>query len=544
MSSSGPSLPASPRREVALPGDRPLTVPLLVRGSFDNVRFGFLCLFLSLLALVAFCAGSSVLMGRAWEPAVLLWSLAALCGGLAALLGLWQFRRRQWLEVTLTGFVLSHRDQRRVYSDDQVAGVAQYSQTSIDGEVKHRVVLEVGTPEDAERIDCCYSVAVGKVDPLAGFLARLVQHVTQRTLAGLEQGAELRGSGWSFDRHGLRTGGTLYPIEAISWCGFFGERLCLWKGDDEGPFLRLSLSSRNAHSLGQVLWHIVRRRPDHDRPLPGLPLGRLLLERSSGALPLGLLLLVGGVVAGSYLAVLSESVTMPQPNILLVYSIVCFAIALGGSTMCWHGWRGGLRFHEFGVKQRGWSRTRRLMYQDIGTVIWKGDMMMTLRPAAGVPRPTISFRSVLCRLDGEVASMRDHLCRFLAAQWAAKIPHGPVPWTPRLRFLPGGLEYCPASLLGPNEPVSVPYELTSYRLEPHRFLLFVTGQTQPVLRENVSLPNFFVGLVVLNGIYQAALTTHDSQPAPRPPLPGAPDQRVQGSSQSSGGITPQRPDDG
>jgi hypothetical protein len=232
---------------------------------------------------------------------------------------------------------------------------------------------------------------------------------------------------------------------------------------------------------------------------------------------------------------LSFSRALDNPTSSHAMALACLGCAAGGSLLCWYGWRGQLRFHEFGVAQPVWGGVRQLLYSEIAVVLWKRDQVLTLRPAAGAGLPAITFRTMFRKFDAEMAGMREHLCRFLAQRWAQQVRLGPLNWTTRLRFLPGGLEYRPSGLLGPGETVSVPYPLTSYRLENNQFLLFVSGQPRPVLRERVDQPNFFVGLVVLNWIYQsfqqpALPGLEASAPAPRPSLsagPSVPGEHVQ-----------------
>src|SRR5262245_58385551 len=103
LSSPHRALPGEAHREVALSVDRPLTVPLLIRGSFDNSLFGTL-LVIVLLLLIAGLYG--LIRERSIYPMLICWGIAAAAGVPAAVLGLWLRLRREWLEVTLTGFVL------------------------------------------------------------------------------------------------------------------------------------------------------------------------------------------------------------------------------------------------------------------------------------------------------------------------------------------------------------------------------------------------------------------------------------------------------
>src|SRR5947209_5556338 len=132
--------PLSSLPDPALPADRPLTVPLLIRGSYDHP---LLVALWSMVGIFACLGVYSALRARVWDAALAYWSLSALVAVPGTLLGLWIRRQRHWLEVTLTGFVVSRRGQRRVYSDDQVASVAQSARSDSEGNIKRRVVLEV-----------------------------------------------------------------------------------------------------------------------------------------------------------------------------------------------------------------------------------------------------------------------------------------------------------------------------------------------------------------------------------------------------------------
>jgi hypothetical protein len=78
-------------------------------------------------------------------------------------------------------------------------------------------------------------------------------------------------------------------------------------------------------------------------------------------------------------------------------------------------------------------------------------------------------------------------------------------------------------------------------VENNHFLLSVSDQAQVVFKDRVSLPNFFVGLLVLTWITerlkQDLLPGPDAaQPAPRPTLPAAAEQRVKSDERGAGGV--------
>jgi hypothetical protein len=530
----------------ALPADRPLTVPLLVGGSFDNI----LLVFLGVCCCVLIGIGLAARANPFNRPlALLCWGMAGGVAFLALGLGLWLRQRRQWLEVTLTGFVLSRHDRRRRFGDDQVIGVAQTSRFISSGYIRRRVVLDLAGTEGTEHIDCRYSLPASHPDPLAAFLDRAQQGLARRTAAALAQGARLEGPGWVLDRDGLHRGGAVHPLEQISWVAFLGRRLCLWRGGEERAFLRLSLLSRNVHVLGLVLWQMIQQRPSYLQSPAGLPLGRLLLERGEWATPIGYALMTTAAVAIACFSVYMVAVKVGASNLGPVYVMggICLGVAGLGGLLCLLGWGNRVRFYERGATQPRRGGDRQLLYKDMGDVTWKQDQSLMLRPWAGVDQSTIRFWAFARKFDFGMITVRNLLCAHIARHWATQLQQGPVQWTGKLRFLPGGLEYRPWVLLGTSEPITVPYHLTSYRLENGLFLLFVSGHSRPACKERLDLPNFFVGLMLLEWIYQAnrqaqsAMTGAGQQWAPVLPQVSAPDDRITGTGPAPGGITPQAP---
>src|SRR5688572_10457146 len=110
MSSSSSDLP-----------DRPLTVPLLIRGSFDNGLFVLCCVICG----VALIIGALIARGGDGSAAAAAFLVATAAGVPALVMGLWLRQQREWIEVTLTGFVLSRQGQRRVYTDEQIVGLSR-----------------------------------------------------------------------------------------------------------------------------------------------------------------------------------------------------------------------------------------------------------------------------------------------------------------------------------------------------------------------------------------------------------------------------------
>src|SRR4051812_12395248 len=107
-----------------MPGARPtdvpersLTVPLLSRGPLDDKLFVALCV-----ASFTFASGALSVLIHVASTAVVVagFALAVASVGLTVAYGAALVRRRDQVEMTATGFVLSRGGRRRVFTDDQV----------------------------------------------------------------------------------------------------------------------------------------------------------------------------------------------------------------------------------------------------------------------------------------------------------------------------------------------------------------------------------------------------------------------------------------
>src|SRR5581483_10854410 len=131
-------------------------------------------------------------------PAWVFWLIAAGLAVLALLRALWLLPQRRWLEVTLTGFVLSHRGRERHFRDGDVVGLWRGPPRPLLTARQVRVVVELLRGGKVQRLVCTYIVPLLQADPLQAFWQRLAVHVARRT--------SLQGSGWSIDAAGLHHG--------------------------------------------------------------------------------------------------------------------------------------------------------------------------------------------------------------------------------------------------------------------------------------------------------------------------------------------------
>lgn len=493
----GPSLPPETASSGAF--TRPLTVPLLVRGAIDKAGVG--CVLGGVVFLIGLGIYFHLAVPRGVGLAICVWSVAAVFLFPVLALVLWRWPRQCWLEVTVTGFVLTGRGRKQVYRDEDVVALSR-RYVLYQNSTHHHLMLEVRTDEGNERIGIDYLVRPNVADPLAGFWTRLIQGRANRLGDRLSQGEQLRGDDWHVDQAGLHSRQGLVPLERISYAGALAQSLCVWQDEEERPCLRLWLGSPNVPALYTFLVDRMMHGPTGVRPLPGKPLGRVLLERRSPDMLVELYLVLPGlIVCGSLLVggFLNRGSTIGW-IILGLLAVVMAALLLTG-LFFWRGRKSVLIFHEGGVVQPDRRGAKTLFYGEIGTVTWKKGPVIVLAPLRGLDRPEIRYHSSVGKVDLDLLQMRPWLCYATALRWREEIKKGPVQWAPRLRFLPGGLEYRTASLFGAGETVTVPYHLTRYQIAHGTFFLFTTEQAKAVFTERTHGPNFFPGVLLLDLIH-------------------------------------------
>lgn len=241
--------------------DQPLTVPLLVRGSFGNP------LFIALLSSSFLYLIRCVLAGVSPSPdrTVMAYSLgiSATCLILGMLLLTWLRGRRRWLAITIDGFVVTcPGGQRLVYTLDNVMGIRIRERTRMGGRVNHLIYLELVGDRGQELLDCSYVVEPHQPDPLSGFWTRLIQRMADRLRVRLQRGARMEGDGWHLDRDGLHWSGRVITLEQIARIEQSEAEVIVWSVVDGTEWLRLPSHSRNILPLAVFLRDSITPRAE------------------------------------------------------------------------------------------------------------------------------------------------------------------------------------------------------------------------------------------------------------------------------------------
>jgi hypothetical protein len=215
--------------------DRPLTVPLLVRGSFETfplIVLSVCCL--TFAGIAAFAWSKEPPRNHSGSAAFL--AIAALCGLPALVIATRAYAHRRWLEVTLTGFILTRRGQRTVIGDEEIVAVRHRSRSDSQGVTHYSLRIDIDREGSRQTVDCRYPVPALHTDPLGVFLDRIVRGLARRTRDGLGRGTALSGKGW---RIACRPATAERMQTAISTSGIFHPLK-----PRPAPFCRIAVSSR------------------------------------------------------------------------------------------------------------------------------------------------------------------------------------------------------------------------------------------------------------------------------------------------------------
>ena len=237
-------------------------------------------------------------------------------------------------------------------------------------------------------------------------------------------------------------------------------------------------------------------------------LGRILFERKPGKVTVALiwLLPVAGLVGLAVVAIVTLIARDPKmlagmPFIGLV--ALLWALFLSQSVE--------FRVYEHGVRRRWLFRTQQLMYSQVDSFTYsaakqyaKGvytgtKFTLTFASMAGGTLKKLTYSRKLQNADSALDHLRDHISQLIADRMAAQFARGKtIVWTEGLRFFPEGLEYRAAGFFGRKPPVVIPYsQIHGYDTHQGMFWLWVYGRKKPVVRENMALPNFFPGYILL-----------------------------------------------
>jgi hypothetical protein len=124
---------------------------------------------------------------------------------------------------------------------------------------------------------------------------------------------------------------------------------------------------------------------------------------------------------------------------------------------------------------------------------------MRFQPSAADRGPTIKYSTRVKGDDDDLEELRNFISRSIASRMAERLQEEQqVPWTSNLEFLPDGIRYRPAGLLGRKEAQILPYtNYGGYNLQQGTFQLFSKSSTKAIVTEQTSAENFYPGFFLL-----------------------------------------------
>lgn len=485
--------------------------------------------FLTLVALTAcILTGGGLLFATHHEAALPVLVAGAIAGVVTSLAAVAISHRRFSVQITPDGFIIRNRQGERQYTDEQVICASLYSTSNYSsGELKSTTrVFDVWVEgeADSERFKMKNLIPLGSTDPLELLIERVLGHLYDRADAALAARQPFEGEGWSLHANELVVTGKRVAhavrIDELSASDVFDNELCVWKRGHDEPIVRIPVRSANAAVLHRLLRDRLAGASDAVASPAGNELGRMLFERKPGRTLVITVWLLPIVAVCLFVACAVASVIGRNLEPILIGGFLSLAMGLlwlVPLTQCVR-----LRCHEHGVSRRWLRWEKRLQYRDVDSFTYsavrqyvKGMYSGTtftltfVSKTEGKPAK-LTYARTLRNADDELDHLRDHVSRVIAARMAEEFGRGAaVAWTEGLRFLSDGLEHRASGFLGRKAPIMVPYErITAVDVTDGLFHLWVAGQKKPVVKEQVSQPNFFPGYLFLTRLMA---TRHETQ---------------------------------
>jgi hypothetical protein len=447
-------------------------------------------------------------------------------------------RRRRWIEDLGHGFRVIDRNGRRDIDDSAVLSMALLHRTNYSQGLpksvtrRFRVWLQNADAEP-EPLEMVYDIPTGQPDPLGPLVGRIDQRLLADAHAAWQAGRSALGEHWRLEGADLtlrtRAGLETCKLGEIAAVQPVDRHLCLWRHGDEEPFGRLPEESANAYILWRLVAEYLAQHPVEEKAPPADGVGRLIFQRRP-ARDIVWTLFVAGLVLGVLSVGLIIAAFRSPP--IVPFAVGCPLLAVAALLAGWQHHRAVIRCHQYGVVQSRMFGRRTLRYADIESFtcrvnryfshgIYNGsklDLTFDPDPTSGARRIRHGFS--LDHIDPEFEQLRDQVAAVIATRLAQRLAtDGSAGWTANLRFLQQGLEYHPSGWEGSpilpsgsvrrKTPILIPYDsIEGYQIYSgqggpmstwvdQKFVLWVKGQTKPVVTEDTSAPNFFPGYALL-----------------------------------------------
>lgn len=492
---------------------------------------------------------------------VLAITLCVLCAIAATLAGVCIERGRRWVELSEESFRLSDRSVQTLIHDEQVTDLALHRQPhhgagKLLAETRH-LICWIDTEAGPQRITLNSRMAPGASDPLQPLIDRLRRRIGEQALQKLAARETIDGDGWALDATQLHIADkrqkASIPLQDLCAVETIGHEVRLWEHGNPYTIARLPLSTRNTWLLERLLTQrLTTERSDEPQdgdfhvngaaaadpqresvlaePNPVAsrhsPLGRILFERSVGAWPtilfgiMGLLLSIAGGVSLWVALPARDPVMSAVGGLLVLLSGMCFA---GGLRVR----RVRFRCHERGLERVTMTGRKLLPFEDIDVFSFESRRNQSHGRYTGTTYTLvfadrsreqgrgIFYSTTVRNHDVELEDLRERISQVIARRMAQTFAaHHSVQWTPEVWFRRDTLEYNRRKrLFIPTKVAVIPYDtITDFELRDGLLHIWTSYQQRAVLSLHAGAPNFFPGLILLEGL---ARTTQRNPPQVR-----------------------------
>lgn len=484
---------------------------ILVRGEISPwVHAGRVCAVLAALAGVGIGLG-----GMPWG-----WALLAV--GIVSSICLesmaWQARRSPtWLTLHPDGLEVEDSGGHRAIHDSQVSAVALLTRKNLaNGELTSITRKFTIWAEDwPEPVLMENRIKIGKVDPIAGLIERLLNRLQTRFEQDLARGGTASGDDWHLSRSALTIGRSprdqQLPLSDIAAIESRDGQMCIWRRGVDEAVAKLPLSGRNVYLLPALAqpYQSVSAGPNAPANTTG-GLGRVLFERRAGRGTV-LALAIAGIGLMAVGVALVVSLQQKQNDDAVIGAL----FTLGGGVILlgfgyWFAFT-VFRCHEQGVWRKTPFSQQSLRYADVGRYSYSairhyhnGAYIGTQVTMRFVPLPEANAKAMkyTARTKGEdddLDRLRDSISQQIAVRLARQFQAGQnAPWTANLEFTQEGIRFRSQKWFSRQPPQLLSYDqYGGYDMKNGVFYLFARGQKKAIMTEQGTAENFYPGFFLL-----------------------------------------------
>ncbi len=432
---------------------------------------------------------------EASAPALIAGGIGLACAAVAVGVALCRKAQRSTITVHENGLFIDQGEHKKGCVFGEIAAVGQTTKNHFaNGRYSGRSrCVGLWRREDGARTPHVEIHAYCKAsDPadeqLNDLVVMLVDRVADRIAELVARGGSAKGEGVQLRQDALRAGDVTIPLDDIAATGFYRDRLCVWRRNEDEPCVRLDPSLPNVLPIVQVLdTELEKRQAAGEESEAEEGLGRILFERRASRVIAWVVLLAG----------------LPLCLVLIGFLLILIAM---------HLFRSRFRAHERGVLKRGLFKERSLRYTDVDTFtcsttsmyvngVYTGtSVVMKFVPEPGADVKPVKFSQNVRNADSDLDALRDHISAVVARKMLDRYKaDGRLEWTPDVIFTQDGIRYRKGKLIGKGEWDELPFEqIAGATLNEGQFFLFAEGQEKHVLRMPSSTDNFFPGSMALS----------------------------------------------